>query len=103
MGAGSGDQEKVPGVYTMILGLVIVLMGIGRATLSTNSYAINPVTTKSERRHGRMAVEVALTAILSLKVSLAKSCGGGRSGAWNMKHECSVLGRNIHRSIHIQP
>lgn len=75
MGAGSGDQEKVPGVYTMILGLVIVLMGIGRATLSTNSYAINPVTTKSERRHGhgRMAVEVALTAILSLKVSLAKS------------------------------
>ena len=72
----------------MILGCIIVLTEIGRATLSTNSSAINPVTTKSERRHGRMAVELALTAILSLKASLAKSCCGGRSGAWNAP--CSV-------------
>ena len=62
-----------------------MLTGIGRATLSTDSFAITtPVTTKSERHHGRMAFEVALMA----KASLAKSCSGGRSGAWNAL--CSV-------------
>ena len=46
----------------MILGWTIVLTGIGRATLSTISYAIvTPVTQRVSAAIVAMAVEVALT------------------------------------------